>query len=178
MGLAIHSEVRFVAVDNSTQENIMSLVQRSASGTAAAATNFNATIVMNYTVGTEDIPEGQAGHYSFTPTLRCWDGTLSSCGDGDALEGKTVRACGLAWLDGQQSQLSPGSQQYDGTESFVDGSGIADTDPQPKYEDMAGQATTSQANSNEEGGSPTTNSGVSIATLAVALLCSVYGTVL
>ncbi|CAJ2511406.1 Uu.00g070310.m01.CDS01 [Anthostomella pinea] len=150
MGLVVHPDVIFVDADAETRKNIFSLVREGATGALAASTNFNSTIVMNYTATNTEAPLGKAGHYSFTPFLACWDGVLSDCGDGDAIENKTVEACGLVWKDDKQSALRLGQQLYDGDERFAEDSEASDGKPQKAYDEVAGQATVETLDS--EGG--------------------------
>ncbi|KAI1409492.1 hypothetical protein F5Y13DRAFT_91144 [Hypoxylon sp. FL1857] len=171
VGLVVHPQIDFPQVnDDETRRDIFSLVREKASASALAVTNFNSTIVMNFTSdGTFYPPIGQAGHSAFTPTLRCWDGVLSDCDDDDNLEGKATRVCGLAWLDSSDSQKPLGQQKYDGIENFVQTDlGAGSPDPPPSYDSVADQATNDQ-----EGSASMIRVGS--AALLVALLCSVYG---
>ncbi|KAI0378694.1 hypothetical protein F5Y04DRAFT_261379 [Hypomontagnella monticulosa] len=176
MGIVLRPEIRFISVSGDTQKNIFSLIQKNANPTAVVSTNFNSTIVMNHTVAATDIPVDKAGHYGLTPYIRCWDGKLSECDDEeDDLEDKTIRACAPAWLDSKQIALPAGQQLYGGEEVFVQSdSGNTDRDPQPAYDEIAGQATADH----REGDSAAARSMVSGAALVVAVLCSAYHVIL
>ncbi|KAI2636260.1 hypothetical protein GGS26DRAFT_485855 [Hypomontagnella submonticulosa] len=176
MGIVLRPEIRFISVRSATQKNIFSLIQEHANPSAVISTNFNSTIVMNHTVGAADIPVGRAGHYGLTPHLRCWDGKLSDCDDDeDDLEDKTIRACAPAWIDDKQIALPPGQQLYGGDEGFVQSdSAVASKDPQPAYDEIAGQATADH----RKGDSAAARSMASSAALAVALLCSAFHVIL
>ncbi|KAI2778754.1 hypothetical protein F4815DRAFT_476535 [Daldinia loculata] len=129
---------------------------------------------MNYTAVHTDVSLGDAGYYAFTPFIRCFDGVLSDCDDDDddpedISAGKLIRACGLSWINEDQSRLSPGHQRYSGTESLVQTSSPADIkeEPQPSYDSVADQATVNKDSSS-------TRSRASIATLLIALMCAAY----
>ncbi|KAG4220408.1 hypothetical protein PC116_g31113 [Phytophthora cactorum] len=178
MGLVVHPEIRFVNFDEETQEHIFSLIRESANPSSSIATDFNATIVMNYTTVHTDVELGDAGHYAFTPNIRCWDGVLADCDDDDddpedVNAGKLIRACGLVWMNDRQYQLSVGRQQYSGTESFVktDSPGNTEEEPQPKYDSVADQATAVNKDNSSA------RSRASSATLLIALLCAAYNLV-
>ncbi|KAI1799221.1 hypothetical protein F4811DRAFT_123302 [Daldinia bambusicola] len=176
MGLVVHPEIRFIDFDSETQQHIFSLVRESARPSAAVATDFNATVVVNYTASHTDMPLGKAGYYAFTPIIRCWDGVLADCDDDDddpedANADKLIRACGLAWLNDRQYQLEPGHQQYSGTETLVqsDGPGNTEEEPQPRYDSVADQATASEDADKDNGSA---RSKASSATLLIAILCA------
>ncbi|KAI8960391.1 hypothetical protein F5Y11DRAFT_330081 [Daldinia sp. FL1419] len=177
MGLVVHPEIRFIHFDDEeTREHIFELVRESMNPTASILTDFNATIVMNYTAINNGIKLGDAGYYAFTPFIRCFDGVLSDCDDDDddpedVNAGKLIRACGLAYMNDKQAQLEPGRQQYSGHEGLVqvdDPDNIRD-EPQPTYNSVADQATV-----NKDKDNASTRSVVNSATLLVALVCSVY----
>ncbi|KAF3063550.1 hypothetical protein GL218_01809 [Daldinia childiae] len=174
MGLVVHPEIRFINFDSETSEHIFELVRENANPTASSLTDFNATIVMNYTAVHTDIALGDAGYYAFTPNIRCFDGVLSDCDDDDddpedINVGKLIRACGLSWINEDQSRLSTGHQLYSGDEGFVQTSSPAEIreEPQPSYDSVANQATVSEDNSSAR-------SRASSATLLIALIGCAY----
>ncbi|KAI0844524.1 hypothetical protein F5Y00DRAFT_197162 [Daldinia vernicosa] len=174
MGLVLHPEIRFINFDSETSEHIFELVRENANPTASSLTDFNATIVVNYTASHTDIDLGDVGYYAFTPFIRCFDGVLSDCDDDDddpedINAGKLIRACGLSWTDEDQSRLDPGHQQYSGREGFVQTSSPANfpDDPQPSYDSVSELATV-----HKDDGS--VGSRASSATLLIALMCAAY----
>ncbi|KAI0097131.1 hypothetical protein F4814DRAFT_434503 [Daldinia grandis] len=174
MGLVVHPEIRFINFDEETSEHIFSLIRENANPTASSLTDFNATIVMNYTAVHSDVALGDAGYYAFTPYIRCFDGVLSDCDDDDddpedTNAGKLIRACGLSWINDDQPRLSPGHQLYSGMEGLVQTSSPVDTreEPQPSYDSVADQATVSKDNNSAR-------SRAGSATLLIALMCAAY----
>ncbi|OTA99339.1 hypothetical protein M426DRAFT_16515 [Hypoxylon sp. CI-4A] len=149
MGLVVHPTINLTTINNSTRDDIFALVKDKAS--SAADTDFNTTIVVNYTAHTQELSVGQAGHVGFTPYLRCWEGVVSDCDDDDddddvdVDEDTAVRVCGLIWLGGTEG-LSPGLQEYRGEENFVSSNVDEDAngDLQPSYDSVAGQAIVTQ----------------------------------
>lgn len=156
MGLVMYPSIAFPkglensGLDNSTQSSIFSAV-RAGGQDAAVAVNFNHTIVANYTVLEDGIPVNHSGFYAFTPTMRCWNATVSGCSDGD-LEGQEVTPCGIAWLDSLQSSKAAGEQSYAGTENWVASDTGVKNDPQPPYDTVAGEATVSNSTGSSTGG--------------------------
>ncbi|KAI0834499.1 hypothetical protein F5Y06DRAFT_155865 [Hypoxylon sp. FL0890] len=173
VGIVVHAQIDFPKVDDDTQRHIFSLIRRNASASAVAATNFNSTIVMNFTSdSTFYSAVGQAGYSAFTPNLRCWEGVLSDCDDDNGLEGKAARACGLAWFRADESSKTLGQQKYDGTKNVVQTDlGGGPTDPPASYESVANQATNEQGDDRNSAAM----SKVDSAALLVALLCWIYG---
>ncbi|KAI2470504.1 hypothetical protein F4781DRAFT_175117 [Annulohypoxylon bovei var. microspora] len=175
IGLIAHPEVRYVNVDAEAQKEILALVQENMSAASAAGTNFNSTIVMNYTSTLRSMSVGQVGYSGFTPFINCFDGVLSDCDDDDNLEGKAIRACGLKWVGGSQGFRGQGEQAYDGEENFVtytDDNGTSISSALPSYDSVSGQATNYQGDDDDENSAA--RSAVGSAALLVALLCSVY----
>ncbi|KAI1105662.1 hypothetical protein F4804DRAFT_117502 [Jackrogersella minutella] len=176
IGLVAHPEVRFVSVDSKTQKEILAKVQSMANAASAASTNFNSTIVMNFTRGLNELSVGQAGYAGFTPFMNCFQGVLSDCDDDDGLEGKTIQACGLKWLDQSGTLQSQGKQIYDGKEAFVSADNVTGNSP-PSYNSVSGQATNYQGDDDDDDNSAA-RSPVSSVALLFALLCSAYGMVI
>ncbi|KAI1362172.1 hypothetical protein F5Y08DRAFT_312825 [Xylaria arbuscula] len=168
MGLIVFSEVRNdtytspnsmysypLPLDADAREQIFSLVQ-AANPRNITTTDFNVTIVLNYTTNYIDEPDfhvGETGSYTFHPSMICYNGTLSGCdSDSDSssdglVEGARIQACGYEWIDEYQPHLPTGEQQYKGYVSFfppID-PGFNETDPQPTYAEAAGNATVNQA---------------------------------
>ncbi|KAI0880771.1 uncharacterized protein GGS22DRAFT_192907 [Annulohypoxylon maeteangense] len=177
IGLEVYPEVRFIQVDAKAQREVLALVQEKMSAVAAATTNFNSTIVMNYTSILRSTAVGNTGYGGFTPYIRCFDGVLSDCDKDDNLEGKAIRACGLTWLDRNQGFKSLGSQAYDGEENFVsysDGNGTENMGALPLYDSVSGHATNYQGDDEDDHGNSATKTAVGSAALVVALLSAVY----
>ncbi|KAI1206606.1 uncharacterized protein F4807DRAFT_438630 [Annulohypoxylon truncatum] len=176
IGLEVYPEVRYVQVDRDAQREILALVQEKMSAAAAATTNFNSTIVMNYTSVLDSISVGDVGYNGYTPNLNCFDGVLSDCDDDDNLEGKAIRVCGLKWLDRSQGFKSQGQQLYDGVEHFVSstGNGTGSTSPLQSYDQISGDATNYLGDDDDDHGNSAVRNAVGSAALVVALLSSVY----
>ncbi|KAI1456693.1 hypothetical protein F4805DRAFT_216967 [Annulohypoxylon moriforme] len=173
IGLEVNPEVRYIQVDSKTQKEILALVQEKMNAAPAATTNFNSTIVMNFTSVTKSISIGDVGYAGFTPYINCFDGVLSDCDDDDNLEGKAIRACGLKWLGREQAAKEQGRQLYDGIEGWVtydDNSGAGIPDSLPSYDSISGHATNYQGDDENSA----VRSVVGSAALVVALLSSVY----
>ncbi|KAI1134862.1 hypothetical protein F5Y05DRAFT_193441 [Hypoxylon sp. FL0543] len=177
VGIVAHPLINLTNLDTEAQRDILSLVRDNISASAAASTNFNTTVVMNFTSqATFYPPVGQAGYSAFTPYVRCWDGVLSDCDDDDGLEGKAARVCGLAWFHADDGAKPRGQQMYDGIEGLVqtDLSG-GPADPPASYESVANQATDDEGDDDHNSAAAGRVDG---AVLLFALLCSVYGIVL
>jgi hypothetical protein len=179
-GLVLHPEVRLIAADNTSAERIYALVRRGASAKAAASTNFNTTVVANYTAMETGIHVSQMGYIGFTPYIRCFEGTLSGCtdedGDGNAqFDGKGVTVCGLDWLRDDQAVLEPGKQLYNGIEGIVQTSTVSgQQEPQPRYEDVASLQTFSDDENNGAARNPGVGPRTSVAAaliVGVILYC-------
>lgn len=168
MGLIVFSEVRsntytspdsmysdLLPLDLATREHIFSLV-RAANPRNITTTDFNVTIVMNYTTNPVDEPDflvGETGSYRFNPQKICYNGTLSGCDDrgNDSssdyglVEGTRIQACGYEWIDEKQPHLPTGQQRYKGYVSlFPPIRPDNKTDPQPTYAESAGNASVNQ----------------------------------
>ncbi|KAI0197979.1 hypothetical protein F4808DRAFT_269618 [Astrocystis sublimbata] len=151
--------LELLKADEATRENIFSLVQ-AANPPNITRVNFNATVVINYTANAIDAPDfavGQAGAHYFAHEIACCNGTVSECESGSRFEGQRLLVCGIRWLDDEQYLLPPGQQQYSGTHQLIPmptNTSDAGKDPQPTYDEEAGNATAVQ-NMNSTGGSGT-----------------------
>ncbi|RWA06022.1 hypothetical protein EKO27_g9077 [Xylaria grammica] len=170
--------IEYLEFETATTAHIFSLVQ-AANPPNITSADFNATIVMNFTTTPEtepDIPHDQSGLYVYWPSFICWNGTLSGCNPGDALEGARIQACGLQWLDDAQRFLPTGQQKYKGASHFIRATAKELPnllpDPSPTYDESAGNATVNQnATTNQMGSDDDESSGwvkdVSFLTLIV-----------
>ena len=155
MGLVVHPYLDPIGADAAQRARIFELVRAAAGPAARAATNFNKTVVMNYTTGLSglQLPIGRSGYLGFTPLLRCFDGTLAGCGGGGdddddpVRDGTAILACGYV-----VRSRGPGPVQYSGVETFVETTSLSDEDPRPPYEDVAGNATAHRDGSSQDEG--------------------------
>ena len=99
-------------LDVDARAHVFSLVQ-AAKPPNITTTDFNVTIVMNYTTNLVDEPDfivGKTGSYSFNLRQICYNGTLSGCDDSDEYltEGTWIQACDYEWIDDAQPRLPTG----------------------------------------------------------------------
>ncbi|EOO01164.1 hypothetical protein UCRPA7_3358 [Phaeoacremonium minimum UCRPA7] len=138
-GLEVHSTL------NITVSDPQQVFDRIKQASDQQHVDFNETIVMNFT---NPISSGYSvnftGYWGFTPFQRCFEGILLDCdGDDAAANATTFKACGLQILTLSDD---PGRIQYDGVIAGVqwvgDYSKYANmTEPQPRYDDVKGNAT-------------------------------------